>query len=193
VSNTARLQTRPFLSRAVAGLVLLALSTACDSPTQPSPNRPEPNRTDPRGTDTGLSGTYTMTLSASSRCPLEVPEAMRSRTYTATIAQGGGSLVVTLQSIFPPWDNRTFGTDNRFTGVLGGNNDVVFQVQFEEWLVEGPEGLFFDFYAYGRMTTTISPSGLSGFWDGFMRWNVGNRSTTCTAPDQGVVFSRRPQ
>jgi hypothetical protein len=190
-----KIQKGSFLSRAVVGLALCALAAACDSPTEPSRNRIESsqNRTEPGQNRLDLTGTYTLTLSASSRCPLELPEAMRTRTYTVTIAQVGGSLMVTLPSIFPPWDNRTFGVDNRFTGVFGENNDVIFQLQFEEWFLEG---LVTEFSAYGRMTATISPTGLSGFWDGYMRGIVtnedgrGNRVVLCTAPDHGAMFSR---
>ena len=195
MSSRVKTQKLSFFSRAVAGPVLFALVTACDSPTQPSRNGagPSPNPTEPSRTWPDLSGEYTLTLSASTRCPLALPEAMRARTYTAAIAQVGGSLMATLPSIFPPWDNRTFGVDNRFTGVVGENNDVRFHLQFEEWFLEGSST---DFTAYGSMTVTISPSGLSGFWDGSMRGLVtnedgrGNRVVTCTAPDHGVVFSR---
>ena len=111
-----------------------------------------------------LSGTYTLTISASSRCPLDLPEAMRVRTYKATMAHAGGSVGVTLPSIFPPWANRSFGVDNRFTGVSA--------------------------------TATISPSGLSGTWDGHVRGLVdnddgrANHVVMCTASDHGLTFSR---
>jgi len=118
---------------------------------------------------------------------------MRTRTYIATIAQAGGSLEVMLPSIFPPWGDEAWGIDNSFRGVLGEDNVLTFQLQFEEWF---PDGLAGTFRAYGRGTATISPGGLSGFWDGYMLGTVANgdgrgtRSVTCTAPDQGVVFSR---
>ena len=41
MSNTVR--KPPFLSRVAAGLVLFALSAACDSPTGPSQSRREPS------------------------------------------------------------------------------------------------------------------------------------------------------
>jgi hypothetical protein len=53
-----------------------------------------------------------------------------------------------------------------------------------------------DFAAFGRMTTRISPSGLSGVWNGVLRGLAdnedgrGNRVVTCTAQDHGVVLSR---
>jgi hypothetical protein len=183
-----QMQKPTFFSRTVAGVIVLALVAACGSPTEPSgtPAAASPNRPD-------LTGTYTLTLSASSSCQLDLPDAMRTRTYAATIAQVGGGLTVKLPSIFPPWDNRTFGVDNRFTGVFGENNDVTFQLQFEEWHLEGPVT---DFAAFGRMTATISPSGLSGRWDGYIRGLVnneggpGSRVVKCEAADHGVVFSR---
>ena len=140
-----------------------------------------------------LSGTYTLTISASSRCPLDLPEAMRVRTYKATIAHAGGAVVVTLPSIFPPWANRSFGVDNRFIGVFGVDNVVTFQFQFEEWFLEG---LVTDFSAYGTATATISSSGLSGTWDGYVRGLVdnddgrANHVVMCTASDHGLTFSR---
>ena len=193
--NRAKMQKPSFLSRAVAGLVLFGLVGACHSPTRPSRNGTDPSLNRPVSSRNwpDLTGTYTLTLSASTRCPLELPESMRARTYTATIAQVGGSVTVTLPSVFPPFGIRTFGPDNRFTGVFGENNDVIFQFQFEEWFREEPVT---EFAAYGGMTGTISRSGLSGFWDGYMRGLVTNedgrshRVIECTAPDHGVTFSR---
>lgn len=136
-----------------------------------------------------LSGTYTLTLSASSRCRLELPEDLRTRTYTATIVQVGGSLTVTLQgpsswSFFP-------GQGDRFTGGFGETNEVIFQLDLiEEWLQAG------SLFPSGRMTGTIVEDGLSGLLDGDMKAIVsnedgrGNRVVTCTAPDHGVVFLR---
>jgi len=135
-----------------------------------------------------VSGTYTLTLSASSRCSLELPEAMRTRSYTAAIDQEGGSLMVRLfsPSIYPGWNN------DRFPGVFGETNDLIFQLAFDEWL----SGPVTEFSALGRMTGTISAGGLSGSLDGDMRAIVtnedgrGNRVVTCTAPDHVAVFSR---
>ncbi len=185
-------RTWSLFSEALAGLLLATVSTACGSPAAPSPNRLQ-TAAAPVPAPKDLAGPYTLTLSASSRCPADLPADMRNRTYAATIAQTGGSLTVTLPSIFPPWGNRAFGTDNRFTGVLGANNDVIFQFQFEEWFAQGQVT---DFWANGTMTATTSPSGLSGSWDGTLRGVVdnpgghGNHIVTCSAPDHGVVFSR---
>ena len=174
------------LSRTVVGLVMFA--GACSSPTGPhrNPTEPSVNRPEPARNWPDLTGTYTLTLSASSRCPLELPEAMRTRRYTATIAQVGGSLVVTVPSTFPGWDNT-------FTGALDEANDVMFQLQLEEWFLEEPVT---EFRAFGRMTATISAGSLSGFLDGNMEGIVpnedgrGNRALTCTAPDHRVLFTR---
>lgn len=134
-----------------------------------------------------IGGSYTLTLSASSRCH-EFPDALRTRTYSATIAQEGASLMVTVQSpsIYPGWNN------DRFTGIIGETNDVIFDLSFDEW----PMGPVTEFSAFGRMTGTISAGRLSGFLDGDMAALVtneggrGNRRVTCTAPDHGVLFSR---
>jgi hypothetical protein len=130
-----------------------------------------------------------MTVTASSRCASELPEAMRSsRTYTATIAQVGDTLVVTM-SKSPLW------LDHSFTGVFGEADDVVFQLYFEELVGAGPVSIFF---AKGRMTATISDGGLSGFLDGDITGSLpneegrGSYSARCTAPDHGVVLSPPP-
>lgn len=135
-----------------------------------------------------LSGTYTLTLAASSRCGLEFPEDVRIRKYTANIAQVDGSLTVTLQSpsIWP-------GLNVRFPGVFGETNEVLFEFRVEEWFLPGPS---LEFSAFGRMTATISADGLSGFLDAGMTAIVSNEggrgsgAVTCTAPDHRVVFSR---
>jgi hypothetical protein len=200
MSSSPKMQKRSLFSRAVAGLVLFALAAACDSPTGPSRNGTEPSQTvDPvagsNETRLGLTGTYTLTLSASSRCPLELPEAMRTRRYPATIAHvDRRSLLVTVHS---PQNYPGIWNDiGRFTGVFGENDDVIFQrFAFEEWFPEEP---FSQFVASGQATATISEGGLSGFLDGDMSGSLPNedggvfatRSVTCIAPDHGVVFSR---
>ena len=135
-----------------------------------------------------VAGTYALTLSASSRCRLELPEDMRTRTSTATIDQVDGSLMVTLQYPSP----QSWGQPNTFTGWFGGTNEVMFELGYEEWWLErGAE-----FQAHGTITSTISAAGLSGFLDGDIEAIVtneggrGNRRITCTAPDHGVMFSR---
>ena len=205
MSNSPKMQKRSLFSRAVAGLVLFALAAACDSPTAPSQNRTEPSQAvDPvagsNETRLDLTGTYTLTLSASSRCRLELPETMRTRRYPATIAhvdlsrRSPEALLVTVHSPlnFPGiWNDI-----GRFTGAFGENDDVTFQrFGFEEWFPVEPGS---EFHASGQATATISEGGLSGFLDGYVRGTVPNedggvfatRSVTCTAPDHGVMFSR---
>ena len=194
MSCSPRMLNRSSCSRVVGGLVLFALAAACDSPTQPGRNATEPTqtRTEPSQDRLDLPGTYTLTLSASSRCRLELPETMRTRTYPATIARVDGSLLVTVHS---PLNLPGIWNDiGRFTGIVGENDDVLFQrFGFEEWF---PEERGSEFSASGGMTATISAGGLSGFLDGYMRGIVpnddgrGNRSITCTAPDHAVKFSR---
>ena len=140
-----------------------------------------------------LTGTYTLTLSASSPCRLELPESMRTRRYPATVAQVDGSLLVTVHS---PLNLPGIWNDiGRFTGAFGENDDVTFQqFGFEEWFPEEP---FSEFHASGQATATISEGGLSGFLNGYMRGIVpnedgrGNRVVTCAAPDHGAVFLRQ--
>jgi hypothetical protein len=193
------MRTPPFLSSTLAALVVFALTAACDFPTQPSPSRPEPTRTDPgsqapppSAAYPDINGTYTLTLSASSNCRLELPEDFRTQTYPATIAQGGGSLVVTVHhGRFPGWDI------GRFTGVFGETNDVIFQLALEDWFA-GAEYQA-EYHASGRMTGAIVEERLSGILDGVVVAIVPNEDgrgygdVTCTAPDHGVTFSRRPQ
>ena len=138
-----------------------------------------------------LSGTYTLRLSASSRCRLELPEDLRTRTSTATIVQENGLLMVTLQYPSP----RSWGQPYTFTGWFAGTNLVMFELSHEEWWLEGGT----EFHAYGTVTSTISVGGLSGFLDGDLKAIVpneggrGSRGITCTAPDHGVTFSRERQ
>ncbi len=183
-------QKASFSLRAVAGLVLFALAAACDSPTAPTRNPPAPSQTlpEPSRNWPDISGTYTLTLSASSRCASELPEAVRTRTYTATIAQTGGALTVMLSG--PDgllWD--------RFQGAVGENAAVLFQLYIWED-VSGPGGQFAEFAASGRLTATIAAGGLSGSLDGSMNASVlveGGRGAgyvRCTAPDHRAVFSR---
>jgi hypothetical protein len=190
--NSAKTQDRLSFSRAVAGLVLFTLAAAaCNSPTAPSRNATEPsqNRTEPTQNRLHLAGAYTLTLSASSRCRLELPEDFRTQTYPATIGQGDGSLVVTVHhSRFPGWDI------GRLTGVFGETNDVVFQLALEDWFA-GAEYQA-EYHASGKMTGAIVEEGLSGILDGVIKAIVpnedgrGNRVVTCTAQDHGVVLSR---
>ena len=192
--NSAKVHNRSLLSRAVAGLILFTLAAACDSPTGPSRNATEPsqNRTEPSQNRVDLTGTYALTLSASSRCRLELPEGFRTQTYPATIGQGNGSIVVTVHHDQGRWDV------GRFTGVFGETNDVMFQGGLEDWFAgwfPGAES-FGEYHAYGRMTGAIVEAGLSGVLDGIVEAIVrnedgrGSRVVTCTAPDHGVVFSR---
>ena len=188
--NRSTPQKLSFCSRAVAGLVLVALAAACDSPTgpsrQPPPELPSQNRPEPEPGGI-LGGTYTLTLSASSRCRLELPEDMRTRSYTATMVQSGDSLMVTLQ-----YPTQSWGQPDRFMGRFGGTNEVIFQLVLEDWWLEGGA----EFHASGRLTATIVEEGLSGFLDGEMVWSFinedrrGTRNVTCTASDHGARFSR---
>lgn len=189
--NRAKVHNRSLLSRAAAGLVIVTLATACNSPTGPSRNATEPSqdRTEPSQNQLDLTGTYTLTLSASSRCRLALPEDFRTQTYPATIGQGDGSLVITVHhSRFPGW------VVGRFAGAFGETNDVTFQLALEDWFAgaEYPA----EYHASGRMTGAIAEEGLSGILDGVVEAIVpnedgrGNRVVRCTAPDHGVVFSR---
>ena len=81
----------------------------------------------------------------------------------------------------------------RAAAPAGAEEPHLFHVQFEEWLFNGAVT---DFCAYGSLTATISPSGLSGLFGGDMRGVVinedgpGDRVVTCRAPEHGVTFSR---
>lgn len=135
-----------------------------------------------------LAGTYTLTLSASSRCRLELPEDMRTRTSTATIVHQNDLLMVTLEYPSP----LSWGQPYTFTGWFGGTDEVIFELVHEEWWLEGGA----EFHAHGTVTSTIAASGLSGFLDGDLKAIVsnegsrGNRVIRCTAPDHVVTFSR---
>jgi hypothetical protein len=189
--STAKMQHRSFFSKGVAGLVLFTLA-ACNSATAPSRNGNEPSliRAEPSRNWPDLTGTYTLTLSTSSRCRLELPEEFRTQTYPATISQGDGSLAVTVHhSRLPGWDI------GRFTGVLGETTDVTVQLALEDWFAGAEYQAQYD--ASGRMTGAIVEEGLSGILDGAVEAIVpnedgrGNRVVTCTAPDHGAVFLRQ--
>lgn len=191
MSRSPKMQKRSFLWTAVAGLVLFALTVACDSPTAPSrnPTAPSQPRIEPSPNRPDLSGTYTLALSASSRCRLELPEEFRTQTYAATIGQEGGSLVVSVHhSRFPGWDI------GRFTGVFGETGHVIFQMGLEDWFAGAEYQAAY--YASGSMTGAIVEEGLSGILDGVVETIVpnedgrGNRVVRCTAPDHSAVFSR---
>jgi hypothetical protein len=112
-----------------------------------------------------------------------------TRTFTATIAQAGGALVITVPM------TRWVGWTNQFRAELGKTNDVRFQLDIEDW---GPlEPTVPDFYARGSVRATIAAGGLSGFLDGYVEASVPDESgqnwassAKCTAPDHSVTFSR---
>jgi hypothetical protein len=137
-----------------------------------------------------LRGTYTMTLTASSGCRLELPEPVRTRTYSATVDQQDESLTVTL-----PEGLAMPGFATRFTGVFDEANDVTFELHVEEWWLQQPAT---EFHASGRMRVRLVEAGLTGFLDGEMEAIVtneggrGNRIVTCSAPDHGAAFLRDP-
>lgn len=153
--NSASVLKPPLPSRTVAGLIVVALSAACDSPTQPS--GPEPGRTDPSGARADLGGTDTLILSTSSGCRLDLPEDLRSRTYTATIVQEGNSLTVMVQYPSP----HSWGQPDRFTGRVGGTNEVVFQLGVEEWWLGGGDRVprVRQHYEHDRRRWTLRTSG----------------------------------
>lgn len=175
--------------RALAGLVLSSLPAACDTPTQPSPSPSEPS---PASVVEGaLSGTYSLTIAASSRCRSELPNELQTRTYTATIEQAADDSLMVHVDYPSGW---SWGQPDRFPGRLGATNEVIFELGVEEWWLAGGE-----FLAYGTTRVTIVEERLSGFLDGYMKAIVinedgrGNRVVTCTAPDHAVLFSRRPR
>ena len=191
--NRARMPERSLCSRAVAGLVLFALAAACNSPTAPSrnPTPPSEDRTQPSQTRPDLTGPYTLTLSASSRSRLALPQDFRTRTYPATIGQADGTLVITVHhSRFPGWDI------GRFTGVFGETNDVMFQMALEDWFAGTDYQA--EYHTSGRMIGAIVEEGLSGILDGVVEAVVrnedgrGSRVVTCAAPEQQRGRSRRP-
>ena len=123
---------------------------------------------------------YRLTLSASTRCRLALPEDVRTRNYQASIDQRDGSLTVTLQgpSFFPGWGDR-------FAGEFADNGEVMFRLDLiEEWLQAG------FFHPSGTITATPVKEGLSGFLDGELKLIRGTQVFTCTAPDHNVMFSR---
>lgn len=79
---------------------------------------PEKPRTDYRGT-------YTFTVTAAGPCPALFPESAIRRVYTATVAQDGGLLTVTLSG---PDFIVTNGYGNRFFGFVDVTEAMTFQI-----------------------------------------------------------------
>ena len=136
-----------------------------------------------------INGSYTLTLSPSSRCRSELPEAMQTRTYGATIEQVNGSLTVRLHD-----NSQNHSLVWGYDGFFGtfGETDVIFDVKGIEEMFNGPVPTF---TASGIARASISGGHLSGFLDGTMAVQVreganGIREIACTASDHSVVFSR---
>jgi Carboxypeptidase regulatory-like domain/Bacterial Ig-like domain (group 2) len=148
-----------------------------------------------------FAGSYRLTITASSRCPSNVPWALppeaKVRAYDATITQTGPRLNVALSGA--PL------TAANFTGTVNGGT-VMFEIR----------GVTIDYYFYfdktfdlveqfspasllvvsGKVTTTQSPSGLSGSLEGVigllpsLTGSYVNFSSSCVGQHEFVLTRR---
>jgi Bacterial Ig-like domain (group 2) len=144
----------------------------------------------PRSAPAGVAGTYRVTFTASASCKT-LPAELRTRTYTAKIDQNAASLHVTLS------DASFVTMRNTFVGKVFGNS-VTFDL--------GVADFYYSYYGgvvqerlpgseiltiFGPMTASITPQSISGTFAGGFALRSGNNTTTCSAADNQVVFTRQ--
>jgi len=134
----------------------------------------------PEGSRRNLEGTYTLTIAAG-QCsgPGTLPQAARTRTYTATVAQTGERLDVLLTDAD---FIVTGGRGDRFSGVVDPNDQVTFVVGHDD-------GTFYYFYTaeydvverftdralivHGTVVATATLSRISGTLSGAINLSSG--------------------
>lgn len=144
-----------------------------------------------------LSGTYTLTISASASCRADLPEGARTRTYVAIAAQRGASVRVRLDasnflesdSQFHNFFDGEVGQTPAFTLYEQADADLPFPGVAEELT---PTLIF---VPTGRVVTRLSPSGLFGALVGAIsvRERTGDSLRTiasCSAADHQFVLAR---
>jgi hypothetical protein len=146
-----------------------------------------------------ISGTYTLTFRSDQTCESPVDPAISVRTYTATIAQIGRALTVTLGGAsflviegrgngFPGTldpAQATFQLDDNFHFDIGGNPDVV-------ELLGGNRVLML----FGRITADVTPNRLTGWLNG--SFQPADRAAgsgffwgpSCNSTRHEIVFAR---
>ena len=140
-----------------------------------------------------IAGTYRMTLTISPSCTA-VPDDIKTRIYTALMAQDGPLVKVALSDA-----NFGSGGRNAFNGTVSGST-VTFQL-----------GKLYGFYYYygptvrellpdgqtlgiwgAMVATSSSPSlSLTGNLTGGFTYQAGRTTQSCTSATNGVVFTRK--
>jgi hypothetical protein len=147
--------------RSVIAPAVAVFFLACGkTPTQPGPAA------------ISLSGEYQLTIEAAPSC--ELPEELRTRQYTATIAQDGAELTVTLSgATFRPCYSGS-QLANRFDGRVLSGNSVSFQFGQDDYectrdVLEQIMGTsFLEFI--GPVTGTATERTISGELFGYFAW-----------------------
>jgi hypothetical protein len=143
----------------------------------------------PRFAPADVAGKYRVTFTASASCTT-LPAELRTRTYTAQIDQNAASLHVTLS------DASFVTMRNAFVGKVSGDS-VTFDLGVGDfyYLYYGgvvqerlPSGQTLTIF--GPIAASITPQSISGTFAGGFAWG-GNRSTSCSANDNQVVFTRQ--
>lgn len=151
-----------------------------------------------------VAGPYTLTITAAAECADTLPEAARSRTYSASLAQNGPVVTASLTGASFVLLRSTRG--NRFQGTVEGDR-VTFSLTPYDWyykgygqpyadlveeLVPGSVYLVID----GTATVVVGSSRLTGtldgsfqVFDGDPRWGP-RRTARCRADNHDIVFSR---
>jgi Big-like domain-containing protein len=129
-----------------------------------------------------VSGTYTLTITAAAECRSKLPEAARTRTYTAVVTQDGARLTATLSGAdFYSADGNTY---NHFVGAVEPKR-VLFTLR--NLIIGDPLGdtdpdhtAFSDVFEQltpsmflavsGMAETTLSPAGVAGTLNNGAGW-----------------------
>jgi hypothetical protein len=141
---------------------------------------------------TPVAGTYRMTLKISPSCSI-VPDDQKTRMYTATIGQDGARLTIQLSDANFVRDSRA--EKSSFSGRVSGST-VTF-----DW----GSGYYVCYYGasvqetlpggqilgiWGTMVATAAQT-ISGNLVGGFTFREGNRTSGCSAADNGVAFTRK--
>ncbi len=156
----------------------------------------------PANPPANIAGTYRLTIDASASCGARLPEAARSRTYTATIEQDGANLSVSLSGAeFIEADGHSVG--DHFSGRILGRQATFYLARFRYDSYYGTfiygvvEKLNEQYLAIdGDAETSVTASTISGALAGDIDVYNGNpaeggiRTITCADDNHRLTFSR---
>ena len=144
----------------------------------------------PRFAPAVVAGTYRVTFTMSASCKT-LPAELRTRTYTARIDQDAASLHVALS------DASFVTMRNTFVGKVSGDS-VTFDLGLGDfyYIYYGgvvqerlPSGQVLTIF--GPLTTSVAPQSISGTFAGGFALRTGNSTSSCSAADNQVVFTRQ--